>query len=89
MKTKYIVGFEEDVIVACKNRADAEEYLLSLVEESAYAVFCAKVQTRRWTLNDYVDDLLKRTPRRLHTLYMRALWEVESELWIRKVKELD
>lgn len=89
MKTKYIVGFEENIIIVCKNRADAEEYCLSLVEESAYAVCCTKVQTRNWTLNDYVSDLLKRTPCRFHTLYMRALWEVESELWIQKVKELD
>lgn len=89
MKTKYIVGFEENIIIACKNRADAEEFILSLVEESAYAVCCAKVQTRNWTLNDYASDLLRRTPRRFLTLYMRALWEVESELWIRAVKELD
>ena len=88
MKTKYIVGFEEDVIIACKNRADAEEYCLSLLEESAYAVFCAKIQTRNWTLNNYVDDLLKRTPSRFHTLYGRAIWENDG-FWIRAVKELD
>ena len=89
MKTKYIVGFEDDVIIACKSRADAEEFYLSLVEESAYDTFYVKVQTRNWTLNDYVSDLLKRTPRRFHTLYMRALWDTKFGLWIREVEELD
>lgn len=89
MKTKYIVGFEEDVIVACKSRADAEEFYFSIVEECAYDVFCTKNQARGWTLNDYVSDLLKKAPRRFHTLYMRALWNNESGLWIREVKELD
>lgn len=89
MKTKYIVGFEDDVIIACKNRADAEEFYLSIIEESAYDVFCAKAQARNWTLNDYTSDLLKRTPRRFHTVYMRALWCEESGLWIQEVKELD
>ena len=89
MKTKYIVGFEDDVIIACKSRADAEEFYLSIIEESAYDVFCAKVQVLNWTLNDYASDLLRRTPRRFLTLYMRALWGNETGLWIREVKELD
>ena len=89
MKTKYIVGFEDNIIIACKSRADAEEFYLSLVEESAYDVFYIKAQTRNLTLNDYVNDLLRRTPRRFLTLYMRALWDNESGLWIQEVKELD
>ena len=89
MKTKYIVGFEEDVIIACKSRADAEEFYFSIVEECAYDVFCAKIQARNWTLNDYVSDLLKKAPRRFYTVYMRALWDNESGLWIQEVKELD
>lgn len=89
MKIKHIVGFEDNIIIACKNRADAEEYCLSIAEESAYAVFCAKIQTRNWTLNDYADDLLKIGPSHFHTLYGRALWDVEFGLWIRAVKELD
>lgn len=89
MKTKYIVGFGEDVIVACKNRADAEEFYFSIVEECAYYVFHVKIQVLNWTLNDYISDLLKKAPRRFHTLYMRALWENKTGLWIREVKELD
>lgn len=89
MKTKYIVGFEENIIIACKNRADAEEFILSLVEENAYDTFYVKAQTRNWTLNDYVSDLLKKAPRRFLTVYMRALWDNESGLWIQEVKELD
>jgi hypothetical protein len=89
MTTKYIVGFEDDIIIACKSRADAEEFYFSIIEESAYDVFCAKIQARNWTLNDYADDLLKKAPRRFYTVYMRALWNNESGLWIRAVKELD
>ena len=35
---KYVVTWEEDVVVICKTRADAEEYIFSEVEEIAYDV---------------------------------------------------
>ena len=36
---KYVVTWEEDVVVICKTRADAEEYIFSEVEEIAYEAF--------------------------------------------------
>lgn len=36
---KYAVIWEEEVVVICKTRADAEEYIFSEVEEIAYEGF--------------------------------------------------
>ena len=36
---KYVVTWEEDVVVICKTRADAEEYVFSEIEEIAYEAF--------------------------------------------------
>ena len=36
---KYVVTWEEDVVVICKTRADAEEYIFSEVERIAYEDF--------------------------------------------------
>ena len=36
---KYVVTWEDDIIVICKTRADAEEYIFSEVEEIAYERF--------------------------------------------------
>ena len=36
---KYVVTWEDDVVVICKTRADAEEYIFSEVEEIAYEAF--------------------------------------------------
>lgn len=36
---KYVVTWEENIIVVCKTRADAEEYIFSEVEEIAYEAF--------------------------------------------------
>ena len=35
--TKYIVKYDSDIYVVANNRADAEEYILSLAEEDALA----------------------------------------------------
>ena len=36
---RYVVTWEDDVMVICKTRADAEEYIFSEVEEIAYEAF--------------------------------------------------
>ena len=36
---KYVVTWEDDVMVICKTRADAEEYVFSEIEEIAYEAF--------------------------------------------------
>lgn len=47
---KYVVTWEEEVIVVCKTRADAEEYIFSDVEEIAYEAFLedAYYEKERW-----------------------------------------
>ena len=47
---KYVVTWEEEVIVICQTRADAEEYIFSEVEEIAYEAFLedARYEEDRW-----------------------------------------
>lgn len=47
---KYAVTWEDDVIVICKTRADAEEYIFSEVEEIAYEAFLedARYEEEHW-----------------------------------------
>ena len=47
---KYVVTWEDDVIVICKTRADAEEYIFSEVEEIAYEAFLedARYEENEW-----------------------------------------
>ena len=47
---KYVVTWEEDVVVICKTRADAEEYIFSEVEEIAYEAFLedARYEEKYW-----------------------------------------
>ena len=47
---KYVVTWEEDVVVICKTRADAEEYIFSEVEEIAYEAFLedARYEEEYW-----------------------------------------
>ena len=42
---KYVVTWEEEVVAICKTRTDAEEYIFSVVEESAYEHFLYDVDT--------------------------------------------
>ena len=52
---KYVVIWEEDVVVICKTRADAEEYVFSEIEEIAYEAFltAAYYYGSDWTPNSY------------------------------------
>ena len=47
---KYVVTWEEDVVVICKTRADAEEYIFSEVEEIVYEAFLedARYEEEHW-----------------------------------------
>lgn len=40
---KYLVGYDDLIEVVVNTRADAEEYLLSLVEEAAYEGYILEV----------------------------------------------
>ena len=54
---KYVVTCEEDVVVICKTRADAEEYIFSEVEEIAYEYFLedARYGDDYWTPNSFFN----------------------------------
>ena len=51
---KYIVIWEDNAIVACKTRADAEEYIFSEIEEIVYEEFLEDVNYYdNWEPNCY------------------------------------
>ena len=47
---RYVVTWEDDVVVICKTRADAEEYVFSEIEEIAYEAFLedARYEEEYW-----------------------------------------
>ena len=54
---KYVVTWEEDVIVICKTRADAEENIFSEVEEIAYEAFLDDLRADEDVFGDSSLDL--------------------------------
>ena len=61
---KYIVSFEEEPLVIVANRADAEEYILSLAEADAYDCFCDETLSKDGiTAEEYVEETLEAAKR--------------------------
>ena len=57
---KYIVSYEDDPLVIVANRADAEEYILSLAEENAYEFFCDETLSKNGiTVEEYVEEIFE------------------------------
>lgn len=54
---KYAVTWEEEIVVICKTRADAEEYILSEVEEIAYEAFLDDLYIGDSSLNLYFSHM--------------------------------
>lgn len=53
---KYLVGYEETPDLVVGTRADAEEYILSLVEEAAYEDYVADVLYYDMTTAEHIED---------------------------------
>ena len=54
MDRVYVVGFEDDCLIAFKERADAEEYIFTIAEENLYEDYC---QGYCFTYNNYAWEL--------------------------------
>lgn len=54
MSEIYVVGFEDDVEIAFKERADAEEYILTAAEQDIYEDYLLGYTP---TYNDYAWEL--------------------------------
>ena len=100
---KYVVTWEEGVIVVCKTRADAEEYIFSEVEEIAYEAFLedARYEEERWEPSFFFSrmrhDLENENkwrmtynhPRKLENLYAYILNCNMYGWYIQEVEELE
>ena len=95
--TKYVVMWEEEAIVVCKTRADAEEYIFSEVEEMAYEEFLE--DAGNWEPNSYFksmqydlknENIWRMTYNRpIENLYAYILNCNVHGWYIQEVKELD
>ena len=100
---KYVVTWEEDVVVICKTRADAEEYIFSEVEEIAYEAFLedARYEEEHWEPDFFFSrmrhDLENENkwrmtynhPRKLENLYAYILNCNMYGWYIQEVEELE
>ena len=100
---KYVVTWEEDVVVICKTRADAEEYIFSEVEEIAYEAFLedARYEEECWEPDFFFGrmrhDLENENkwrmtynhPRKLENLYAYILNCNTYGWYIQEVEELE
>lgn len=100
---KYVVTWEDDIVVICKTRADAEEYMLSEIEEIAYEEFLidADYYGNNWEPNCYFKDkqhnfenenqwrMTYNHPRQLENLYTYILNCNTYGWYIHEVEELE
>lgn len=100
---KYVVTWEEDVVVICKTRADAEEYIFSEVEEIAYEAFLedARYEEGCWEpgfffnrmRHDFENEnkwrMTYNHPRQLENLYTYILNYNTYGWYIQEVEELE
>ena len=100
---KYVVTWEDDIVVVCKARADAEEYIFSEVEEIAYEAFLedARYEEGYWEPGFFFSrmrhDLENENkwrmtynhPRQLENLYAYILNCNMYGWYIREVEELE
>ena len=101
---KYVVTWEEDVVVICKTRADAEEYIFSEVEEITYEAFledASYYEDGAWQPNFFFDSkrhdfenenkwrMTYNHPRQLENLYTYILNCNMYGWYIQEVEELE
>lgn len=92
--TKYVVGYEEQCLFICKTRTDAEEMVLSFVEENVYENWLMDNCTDIWwkdrpyeTPAEYIIDNGKNYQK--ISAWGWALYSFSSGFWIDEVEELD
>ena len=100
---RYVVAWEDDVMVICKTRADAEEYVFSEIEEIAYEAFLedARYEEEYWEpafffgrmrhdlKNENQWRMTYNHPRKFENLYAYILNCNMYGWYIREVEELD
>ena len=91
---KYVIGYEEQCLLVCKSRADAEEIILSIAEENIY---------ENWFVDNcccfWRNDAPYRSPAeyiaRNGENYQKvsawawALYSFSSAYWIDEVEEIE
>ena len=88
--TKFIVGYEEDNLIITNTLADAEEYLLSEIEEAAYIDFLYAINYCGDSMEDYIETLRDGwRSKRFATLYGLALDYNGNGYWYSECHCLD
>ena len=88
--TKFVVGYEEETLVITNTLANAEEYLLSCVEENAYENFLYDFNYYEESMESYIETLRDGwRSERFTTLYGLALHHNCDGYWIDECHCLD
>ena len=74
MKVYVVAAFNEEAQCVCQRRADAEEMVLSLMEDYYYNQFYATLQyTFTWSAEKCLE-------------YAKNLWKTDENYWIEEVE---
>jgi hypothetical protein len=90
---KYVICHEEECLFICKTRADAEEIILSLAEESVYENWYVDNCADAWGNTSYSTPFkyIFRNGEnyRKMSAWAWALYSFSSAYWIDEVEELE
>jgi hypothetical protein len=91
---KYVIGHEEQCLFICKTRTDAEEIVLSIVEEDIYEDWYINNCTNIWwgdksnlTPAEYIAEHGKNYQKISACAW--SLYSFSTAYWIDEVEELD
>ena len=88
--TKFVVGYEEQTLIITNTLVDAQEYLLSCIEENAYENFLYDINDYGDSMEDYIETLRDGWhSERFTTLYGLALDYNSNGYWIDECHCLD
>lgn len=80
---KFVIGYEEEIIVITETRSDAEEFLLSILQEHAYENFIYEINYYNTDFNEYIESMKDGVRRNnIKTLYALALDDCSDGYWI-------
>ena len=93
---KYVIGHEEQCLVICKSRADAEEMILSIAEENIYENWFEDSCSNLWWSNhpykspfEFIANNGKNKPNENMSDWAWALYSFSSAYWIDEVEEIE
>ena len=91
---KYVICHEEECLFICKTRADAEEIILSLAEESVYENWYLDNCADMWGNTSYSAPFKYifrngKNCRKMISAWAWALYSFSSAYWIDEVEELE